>query len=289
MGRRIKRDYARKNYQNKLFNKRKTALKRKKAIFKIKIFLASLLAFLIIAGIFYLLYSNYLRVSIVEVIGSNKIEHKQIENFTINKINESKLIPKYNYFLISKSLSEDIKNNFYFKNVKLEKKFPNKIIVEAQIKEPKFILIINDKVDGEARDGGLGYKKYLIDDQGTTMGLLEDESQEKFINLIKIIDTGNTIDQEKLKISNNQIIDNKEIFFIYKIENFLDRKELILKRFEKNEFNELIAIINNNIKIFFDTEEKINSQLDKLITIIDKLEEVQEYIDVRFSDKVFYK
>ena len=121
------------------------------------------------------------------------------------------------------------------------------------------------------------------------MGLLENEAEESSIGLIEIVDTGHTINKQELNISNNQIIDNKEIFFIYKIINFLDRKELTLDRFEKNEFNELIAVLNNNIKIFFDTEEKINTQLDKLITVVDKLEEVNEYIDVRFSDKIYYK
>jgi cell division protein FtsQ len=276
MRRKIKRDYSKKKYQNKLFNKRKTALKKKRRAFKIKVILSILFVFLFIGLFIYLLYSNHLRVSYIEITGNDKIESSQLKSFIIDKINGSKIIPRYNYFLITKNLNEDIKNNFYFKEVKLIKKFPNKILVAVQEKEPKFILIINDK-------------KYLIDDQGTTMGPLEGETDEKIMNLIKIIDTGNTINKEELKISNNQIIDNKEIFFIYKIINFLDRKDLILERFEKNEFNELIAILNNNIKIFFDTEEKINSQLDKLITVVDKLEEVKEYIDVRFSDKVFYK
>ena len=276
MRRKIKRDYSKKKYQNKLFNKRKTALKKKRRAFKIKVILSILFVFLFIGLFIYLLYSNHLRVSYIEITGNDKIESSQLKSFIIDKINGSKIIPRYNYFLITKNLNEDIKNNFYFKEVKLIKKFPNKILVAVQEKEPKFILIINDK-------------KYLIDDQGTTMGPLEGETDEKIMNLIKIIDTGNTINKEELKISNNQIIDNKEIFFIYKIINFLDRKDLILERFEKNEFNELIAILNNNIKIFFDTEEKINSQLDQLITVVDKLEEVKEYIDVRFSDKVFYK
>jgi cell division protein FtsQ len=287
--RKIKRDYSKKKYQNKLFNKRKTALRRKTRVLKIKIFLAFLFVFLIIGLFVYFLYSDHLRINSAEVSGNNEIESSQIENFIITKINESKIIPRYNYFLISKTLNEDIKNNFYFKNVKLTKKFPNKLLIEVQEKEPKFILIIDNKVNGEARENGLGHKKYLIDDQGTTMGPLENETDEKFVNLIKIVDTGDTINKEELKTSNNQIIDNKEIFFIYKIINFLDRKDLILERFEKNEFNELIAILNNNIKIFFDTKEKINNQLDKLITVVDKLEEVKEYIDVRFSDRVFYK
>ena len=287
--RKIKRDYSKKKYQNKLFNKRKTALKRKTRAIKIKIFLAFLFIFLIVGSFIYFLYSDHLRINSAEVSGNNEIESSQIENFIITKINESKIVPKYNYFLISKTLNEDVKNNFYFKDVKLIKKFPDKLLIEVQEKEPKFILVINDKVNGEARESDPGHKRYLIDDQGTTMGPIEDETDEKLINLIKIIDTGNTIDQEKLKTSNNQIIDNKEIFFIYKIINFLDRKELTLEKFEKNEFNELIAILDNNIKIFFDTEEKINNQLDKLITVVDKLEEVKEYIDVRFSDKVFYK
>ena len=275
-GKRIKRDYSKKKYQNTLFNKRKTALRTKKRAFKIKIFLISLFIFLFIGLLIYFLYNNRLRVNTIVVSGNNKIESSQIENFILDKINVSKIIPRYNYFLISKALSEEVKNNFYFKDINLTKKFPNKILIEVQEKEPKFILITDDK-------------KYLIDDQGTTMGLLENEAEESSIGLIEIVDTGHTINKQELNISNNQIIDNKEIFFIYKIINFLDRKELTLDRFEKNEFNELIAVLNNNIKIFFDTEEKINTQLDKLITVVDKLEEVNEYIDVRFSDKIYYK
>lgn len=269
--RRLKRDYSQKKYSNSLFNRRDTALKKKQRNIKLKLAGSFLSVILVIMGLAYIFYGNYFRVTDISISGNEEIEVSEIADYANSRLNRSKIIPFYNYWLVGEKFSNDIRDNFYLKEVKFIKKFPNKITLEVKEKEPKFIL----------NSGG---QSYLLDDQGTNMGPLSDEKKEKFFDLLKIKDNiGIDI------IDADQLISTKEIFVIYKTLNFLDKNGITFNNIEKNAFNEIAVILSGGVKIIFDVEENIDKQLGKLDGIKDDMKTATEYIDVRFGDKVYLK
>ena len=47
--------------------------------------------------------------------------------------------------------------------------------------------------------------------------------------------------------------------------------------------------MENNFKIYFNLNQDIQKQINKLDSILKESKENSEYIDVRFSNKVYYK
>lgn len=265
-----RRDYSKKRYFNSLFNVRKKALEKRKKKRRIGIIAFFLFFILIVFGIYYLLFGSYFRISDIKVHGNEDVKSGQILAFILNYLEKDKISPSY-WTINNEYLSDKIKDNFHFKKVDVEKKLPNRLSIKIVERDSKFIISSGDD-------------NYILDEQGVVMRSISEEEIEEFSNLLKIIDKTSTASSLK-----NQMISAKEIVFFYKISNFLSNHELKINFWEKEEHNGLTAILSNNIKIYFNTEESINKQLGKLEGIIDKLEGNSEYIDIRFGDKIYYK
>lgn len=269
-----KRDYARKKYFNSLFNKKRTLLNKKKRKQKIKI-ISFLLFFLIITiTIIYILFSNYFTIKNIEIKGNKEIETSQIFSHINDQLDKKRffLFPNNYWFINTKKLNNNIKNNFNFKKAVIEKKFPDKLLVNIIENEPKFIVLNKNQE-----------KYYLIDEQGLIVQETNKEKVDSLGNLLKIIDNGLEMD-----FDDHQVITLDEILFFYKISNYFDKKDQKLDFLEKNEFNKITAVLNNNIKIYFNIDENIKKQIDKLDEVIDN-KDIKEYIDLMYNKKIYYK
>ena len=269
-----KKDYARKKYFNSLFNKKRTLLSRKKRKQKIKIIGFLLFFFIIVITIIYILFSSYFTIKNIEIKGNKEIETNQIFSHINDQLDKKVffLLPKNYWFINTKKLNDNIKNNFNLKKVIIEKKFPDKLLVNIIENEPKFV-VINKNQD----------KYYLIDEQGLIIRETNKEKADSLDNLLKIIDNS-----FKMDFYDHQAITLDEILFFYKISNYFDKKDQKLNFLEKNEFNKITAILDNNIKIYFNIDENINEQIDKLDEIIDN-KDIKEYIDLMYNNKIYYK
>ncbi|MEA2089118.1 MAG: FtsQ-type POTRA domain-containing protein [Patescibacteria group bacterium] len=269
-----KRDYARKKYFNSLFNKKKTFLNKKKRKQKIKIISFLLFFLIIVITIICILFSNYFTIKNVEIKGNKEIEKSQIFSHINDLLNKKVLflLPNNYWFINEKKLDDNVKNNFNLKKAIIEKKFPDRLLVNIIENKPKFI-VINENQD----------KYYLIDEQGLIIKETNKEKVDSLNNLLKIIDNGLRMD-----FNDRQVITLDEILFFYKISNYFDKKDQKLDFFEKNEFNKITASLNNNIKIYFNIDENINEQINKLDEIINK-EDIKEYIDLMYNNKIYYK
>lgn len=274
--RKIKRDYSINSYSNPLFNKRQSTLKKNKNIKKAKILLllSSIVLFCFFIG--YILYGNYLKINNIIIEGNKDVTISDINWFIDQELNKSIFIPYDNYLFVDQSLADLIKNKFYFKEVELKKTFPNTLNITIMEKVPIVILMVGDK-------------KYLLDGDGTMIGLVDQSKADEFSSLIKIADESNQVTIDDLIATNTTLVSNNEMLFVYKILNFTEKNNLKINLYKKKEFNEFVAELDSGVKIVLDTTENLEKQMDKLATVILNIGEIKEYIDVRFGDKVFYK
>ena len=66
----------------------------------------------------------------------------EILSFIREELDKPGIIPRRNYLFIDDGLSFAIKNNFYLKEVTLEKDFPDKLIINVIEKVPAFVFIV---------------------------------------------------------------------------------------------------------------------------------------------------
>ena len=99
---------------------------------------------LILGWISLLLFLPYFQIKQILVSGINITNETDVQDLLKTEINKHKLgIPLNNYFLIKKdNLANTLKNSFAFNNVYIEKVFPNTIVVSVEEKKP--VLVYDD-------------------------------------------------------------------------------------------------------------------------------------------------
>lgn len=273
-------DYAQKKYFNSLFNKKRTLLDRKKRKARLKI-IGFLLFFLtIIITTIYILFSGYFTIKNIKIKGNKDTQTNEVFLYVNNKLNKKILfLFPNNYWLVNiKELENNIKNNFSFRKVIIKKDFPDKLLINIIENEPKFILLNNTQ-----------NKYYTIDEQGLIIKEISKEKANNTKDLLKIVNN-----RSKIDFYNHQAITLDEIIFFYKISNYFDKKDQNIVFFEKNDndFNKMTVVLNNKIKIYFDINEDIDKQIDKLDKLINNKDinkDIKEYIDLMYKNKIYYK
>lgn len=271
--------YSSKNYSNPFFNKKRKRGKLQNPNFLIKIL--TLGAFFLAGSILYFfVYSGVFKVKINEIRYNGKVPMQEIEQ----KINEQKtsnkfiFLPQSNMFILNtESLKNTLLNKFNFEEVKIIKKYPNKLIVDISEKQPAYIW---------TEDG----KNYYIDKNGgIIIEILSGISMEEKLPIIE--------NDSSLRIQNSKVhADINSLQFISNLDN------IIIKY--KNDFNvrsyvmgnELFSIkmkIENGPIVYFSTNADVEKQLTKLIGV--KTQELKneffkkEYINLTIEDRVYYK
>ncbi|NCF74915.1 MAG: FtsQ-type POTRA domain-containing protein [Xanthomonadaceae bacterium] len=273
-------DYAQKKYFNSLFNKKRTLLDKKKRKARLKI-IGFLLFFLtIIITTIYILFSGYFTIKNIKIKGNKDTQTNEVFLYVNNKLNKKILfLFPNNYWLVNiKELENNIKNNFSFRKVIIKKDFPDKLLINIIENEPKFILLNNTQ-----------NKYYTIDEQGLIIKEISKEKANNTKDLLKIVNN-----RSKIDFYNHQAITLDEIIFFYKISNYFDKKDQNIVFFEKNDndFNKMTVVLNNKIKIYFDINEDIDKQIDKLDKLINNKDinkDIKEYIDLMYKNKIYYK
>ncbi|MBT4277541.1 FtsQ-type POTRA domain-containing protein [Candidatus Falkowbacteria bacterium] len=265
----MRRDYSQNKRSNSLFRRRERKIRAKSIKAKIKLVIFFIFILTIIAGIFYFIFGSYLRVTKIKVNGNQEVKSPAILSFINDELNQKSLIPKNNYLFIKEDdLSQKIKEHFYFEEVTSKKTFPNELSINLTERSPKFIIVIDNK-------------NYFLDKSGIIIRKVTEENNNK---LIHITDISNTE-----ILFNYPLISTEEINHFNAITDYLLKTDYKVQTLEKNKFNDLTAIMENNFKIYFNLNQDIQKQINKLDSILKESKENSEYIDVRFSNKVYYK
>jgi len=276
------------------FKRHHYKVKRKKSIFKNRLFGESFLLFLEISFIFYfLIFSQTFRIEKVYVFGDKEIKTENLQEFLQEKIEKfSPSISIANIFLVnSKKLEEEILKKFpEIDVVEIKKNFPNILDIEIKERRPVAIFCFTRPSFVEQNLGGQDKNCGFLDKKGIIF-----EKNDSFNENLPLIKSQNR--EEKI-ILGEDILERETLEKILKINESLETKlniepkEYVL--FEKSILESRLNVkTSQGWEIFFDLNKDIDLQILKLKLLLE--EEIPpenrktlEYIDLRFT-RVYYK
>jgi len=251
-----------------------------------RIFFYFLMVIFLAVVFFVIFFSPFFAVNKIEIMGMEKIEYREISNVIDQacKNNYWKIFPKKNWLLFPiENISNNLKNDFKrIKNVKIEKKFPNEILVIIEERDP---LLLWCDVPEEC---------FIVDSDGFAYQKVKINSREVMEN-----DFMKIMNYQELKITEGQkILNESKVIFLMDVKRIM--KDFAgIEIFNEMEIKSPIAgevilkskegwniLINTN----FSLEEagsflKLFLENKLLIEERTKL----EYIDLRVENRIYYK
>lgn len=275
------------------FKRHRYKVKRKKSIFKNRLFGESFLFFLEISFIFYfLIFSQTFKIEKVNISGNEKLPTQNLQNFLQEKIEKiSPFISIANIFLVnSKKLEKEILKKFpEIDIVAIKKNLPN--ILDIEIKEKKAVAIFCP--GGQSPSLGTVPQCGFLDKKGILF-----EKNSSFNENLPLIKSPNG--EEKI-ILGEAVIERETLEKILKINENLETKlkmspkEYIL--FSAFRLNDRLNVKTpQGFEIYFnlnDLEKDIDLQILELNLLLEReiSQEVLQglkHIDLTCT-KVFYK
>lgn len=274
---------------------------------RIKLFflLAILLSWLALV-----IYLPYFHVNKIVYYGLDIIQKEEIENYIKTNYLESwGILPHNSYFLISTGKIDNLLDKKYSLNrLEVRKKFPNTLEVDL---EEKMSSVIYDN----------GEKYFLLDNEGTVLKILGETgviiqptfatttSDSASSTLLAVLNT-NIHKPDYLKIKSNFgnypiIFDTRYLPVTEKQNNILSPKIIASTiawrdQLEKegiastkyfiteNPLAGLGGITNKGWTVYWQPDADLNLQIQNLKIVL-KSEQVTEYIDLRFGERVYWK
>ena len=251
-------------------------IKKKKSLFKSRLFWLTILVLIIFGGIFYLVcFSSIFQIKDIKISGNQKIQTQDIENLIKEKIKQKLLFfPTKSIFLIkSNEIVESLLEKFLkIDKVNLKRRLPESLIVEIQERLPLGVWC-------------QGENCFYIDKEG----IIFEENPPKVEFIIK---SEESIAQGFL---GEKVIEKVLLESIFEIQRKLKEslkiniEEIII--LEKEKIN---AKTSEGWEIYFNPTGDINWQLTKLSLVLEKeippeRRKDLEYIDLRFGNFAPYK
>lgn len=294
---RKKRDWHRSEFNNPYFSKPHPI--------NLKPYLYPLLAVAIILTLSYVfLFLDYWKISSASIRTDNEIYREKVENIIDNSLNSTvfNILSGDNYFLFnSGGVEEKIANELLVKDLEVQKKLPNKLIVNFQEIDPAYIWIQDNKYYN-IDEGGMVLDEIISVQQIEPVD--EIEEQEFDIDEIKKflqhstanLDLPIIYNESGAELNTRDYISDKDIFqSINDLNSKLKRHintEVVLYKVDIQNFKKIEVITEPGWKIYFDAENDLSEQLENLYSIMQNtFKETQptEYIDLRYGNKVYYK
>ncbi len=271
-----------KKYINPFFaRKKRKKIKKAAANLTIKYKLI-IIGLLIILGcaVWYLFYSPFFVIKIIEVNGQGGVNSDNIKNIAWQQINNKFFIlwPQKNIFLFDKNkLTDELNKKYSFEMLIITKKLPDKLIIDYKEKEYAFIWLENDKYYYSDIKGGIITETNPLEIKQKDYPLIKNQSSSRIVNN---------------KITSNLSYINYVITLFNKFKKYKDDLE-IQKYIIDNDLYTVKIILFNGPMIYFNINEDVDKQINKLIVI--KNEKLKEdfakktCIDLRYGDRVYYR
>jgi len=248
-------------------------MKKRKSVFKTKIFWVILLLIVLSAAFLYLFfYSPFLKVQKITIQNAERVSSSDLKNKAeeLLAVKKNKFFSKNIFFIDINNIKTTILEQFpYIEKIEVSRVFPQ---------------TINIKVF-ERREVGIFSKDnnyFFIDKNGVIF-----EKIPEIISDYPIIE--NPTFNEDLKLGKNAI--NKEL--MEKILQIKDTLGIGIEKIFLNSSDKLVIMTKEKWEIYFHPERDIEWQLKKLKTVLEKEFSGDKrmdlkYIDLRFGDRVYY-
>lgn len=259
--------------------------KRRKA-FKIKVIVFSILFILLLVGIYFLSKWNQININKVEVIGAKVLDKDKLEAFVYDKITGKYLylFPKSNFVITPRSkIKRDLTSNFRrIETLNFDVSNPETLKIEITERTPVYtwcgeVLDFKNKCDFVDKDG------YVFDEAPyfsgdiyfRFYGKLSDYyiNQTYFKNLVLFISNLDRVDLVPVALVERE---NKELEIYLSSNNLNINSPKIILNYE-NDLEKLFQ----NLKSAVETEPLKTKIKEKYSSL--------KYLDLRFSNKVYYK
>ncbi len=257
-------------------------MSKKELKFSRILFYFLLFVFIAVAG-YVLLFSPYLKIQTILMHGIKELDYEAVMAKTTSIIQGKylKLIPKDNYFLVSKrkiikSLMEEFKK---IKSVETKKTFP--VAISIEIKERDSLILWCS-----------GGPCYIIDESGfayTSSDLDAPEVAQN--NLIQIIDTSAHPAEIGEKILNEEYVS-----YLLTLREKIKKSDLKVSEqwhTPSRMADEVEIETSEGWRIYFSNKINPDRALRTLKTFLDEeignKKEKLEYVDLRIENKVFYR
>lgn len=219
---------------------------------------------LLLISTFFILYTktSFFHISSIEVFGNEKITDDKL-------ILASGIIIDENIFKINlKMAKENILLHPYVKNVKVQRKLPNKIFINVE--ERKEVAIINY------------INSYVyIDEEGTILNMLSEKKDEHIVE-INGFEISNPVIGQEIVFSNEEI-QEKILEFINNIISL--GLSTSFKTVNINENNKITIYMDNGGEVAFGTLDDVKYKLNFLISILKELASKNQGYRVIHLDK----
>ena len=271
-----------KSYQNPYFaSKKKNKINISKSLSSRVKTIIILLTLALLGGAWFLIYSDYFTIQDIKINGAGSIPTTAVEAIVREQIDENIFVlwPQKNIFLFTKKkLISSLEQKYSFAALEIRKKLPRSLIINYQEKEYTVIWQENNRY-------------YYLDIDGAIINETSlEEINEKEYPLI--------LNLSPAKITDNQI--TVPLNYL----NYARELDLALKEHHKEEFktnnfiidselNTVKVELDNGPQIFFNINENMLQQIEKLIVV--KQEKIKDffskkiYIDLRYGTRVFYR
>jgi len=273
--------YRKRHLKNKIHK-----IRPKKSIFKKPAFWF-LLLFLILAStaVYFLLFYQKFQVKNIIISGNEKAGSQEIENIVLNETNKKIIsflnfnIKSRSFFLAdAKNIKKQILDSFPMaENVKVNKNFPESIIVEVKERSPFAVFYSQNNDD-----------RFYIDENGVVFEQLQEFGQD-MLAVRQLTNSGSIFLGKKA-------VEKNIMEAVLKIKKSLNEKfKIDIKEADISKSMRLDVKTGENWQIYFDLNK--NSDIDLQITKLNLLlaseislkeRENLEYIDLRF-ERAYYK
>ncbi|MEK7482255.1 MAG: FtsQ-type POTRA domain-containing protein [Patescibacteria group bacterium] len=256
---------------------KKISNKKKKSIWRKKLFaLAIVFGVIILAGFYFLVFSPYFQIKETRIEGAQKISEDILRDFA-------------NGALVSKIFFWPTKSIFTADVQAIEKKclaqFPaiNEINIKKKLPAGLLIKVVERMPVGQLCSSD---KCFIIDSQAIIF--------EQISSLSTIAGPIIKLGGDRALVLGEAVLNKEQMagaLGLYK--SATEKYGIELKEIAVSD-KKLTAITNSGWEIYFNTDNDIAKQISNFEAVVDKLLSPEkrkglEYIDLRFGDKVYYK
>jgi len=227
-----------------------------------KVIAISIAVFAALVIIFYLIFlAPWFKIKNIEIIGSP----------TDGIRSELDSLKGHNIFLFSTSKIEKkiINENSNFSGVKIYRGIPDTIRVSFDDRQPKIVWQSQGK-------------NYLVDENAIAYKEVSLDGNK----LPVVVDAGNLAVSLPSLIATNNFLDS-----IQSTNEELSKLKIHIINYEVGETTfQFSAVIDNNVKIIFNTLRPISDQIEAFKKVYDQHKnDIKQYIDLRVEGRVYYK
>lgn len=276
MPRRFPRDFSQKKFKNPYFHRTAPPSLRKDVDL-------ALLVCAIFAWLYFLFFSSYFSLKIIEINGTYQIKPKNLEDLIVThkQLSRFYLLPQDNIFLFNAAaLKEQINAAYILDELLIKKQLPNTLRIS--LKE-KIATLLWQKKD----------RAFLIDYQGIALKELTKEEAEA---ALKERGIPAIIDETPEEVVLNEKVAPKDALkqLITLIEGLREELGGAVKAYTFYSRLPLQArvIMDKGWMLYFLLDQTVETQIVRLQTLLkEKIPNPDQlrYIDLRFGEKIFYQ